>query len=997
TVLNSAAFCLVLLIIFQNPGVFAQDIPQAGDKPIRICWTPQLTDDNIKYAQKRTADLYPDLLKEGLSQPGWLQKGMTPQVGDSLQFWAYNVKDDIFEKVWTQLQAIGTEVYIWVEIDQINNGTVNDSYVISLLDALENSTPQGSYDPSKGIIKIENEIFGFEPNIDGDGFTDVVLLDIQDYFEMQTNPNYISGFFHPNDQTNSNFSNEKDIIYLDTYPGVQQNSLLLTAAHEYQHLIHYTYDPDEENLINEGASQLAQPLTGQDWDDPSDFFSNTDRGLFYWGEITDPNILADYYKAQMWMTYLWDQFGKDFMTSLIQDPQTGRSSLTNRIAQTGTGLTFSDVLNNWFIANYINDTSIDPAYGYTLTQALSYRAVPLITESNYPAVRNDESLKSYAAEYVKFKSFNSVIDLNGTFSSNFASAFALYFDENGLNKHDIISGSQFTDPDFGITHNDVVMVSKNESNIDTYYSYSFNALQQSSVVEVKYDDGSPDIISGYQDGIWWGTESPGFGWAVKFSPLSEESTLLGAKAYVIMDTVILGSPNFLFRVYDDQGISGLPGNDIIPPQEVRLKHSVNYYWWEIDLTEFNDLLSQYHDDYYISLEHPPNDTNAVFIGVDNTNPAESHSYALRGPGTTQYNPGWYPMTEMNLSTGSSLAPYDLMFRTLVSYRDTTPPVFTAGYLQNPVFSENFDFYVVGEKELNLNRLTGKLTVGTEEMDLEFTSSGNTGRVFVDNEVTLTSNGTVSMYINGTNLYGTIVKDTTIQFSVLGVSPGTNSKISTPDNRVTLFIPGNSLNRRTVFTAKSGFAVFPEGIPEIHSDGDSKPIGEPVTFGPEGLNINGFTVIFNYNPDGLESEMEDGLYIAKFENGFWIPAPSNIDEEMHTVSASVKRLGTYQLRWSDDINIQVPLRYELEQNYPNPFNLSTVIKFSIKNSEHVSLKIYNALGSEIRSLQSGFLPSGQHISVWDGRNNNGWEVPSGIYYYRIISGEFSYARKMVIVK
>jgi len=87
---------------------------------------------------------------------------------------------------------------------------------------------------------------------------------------------------------------------------------------------------------------------------------------------------------------------------------------------------------------------------------------------------------------------------------------------------------------------------------------------------------------------------------------------------------------------------------------------------------------------------------------------------------------------------------------------------------------------------------------------------------------------------------------------------------------------------------------------------------------------------------------------------------------------------------------------LEQNYPNPFNPSTFIKFSIPQIANVELVIYNVLGQKVRTLVRGKLSAGFHQVVWDGTNDEGWKVSTGVYLLKMKSNDFIQTRKMMIV-
>ncbi|MEB2354025.1 MAG: T9SS type A sorting domain-containing protein [Ignavibacteriales bacterium] len=95
----------------------------------------------------------------------------------------------------------------------------------------------------------------------------------------------------------------------------------------------------------------------------------------------------------------------------------------------------------------------------------------------------------------------------------------------------------------------------------------------------------------------------------------------------------------------------------------------------------------------------------------------------------------------------------------------------------------------------------------------------------------------------------------------------------------------------------------------------------------------------------------------------------------------------------DDNYNQPLKFELYQNYPNPFNPSTIIKYSLMNSEFVSLKIFDILGSEVKILVNEIKPAGIHEVVFNAANN----LASGIYFYELkISGQVN-SRKMVLIR
>lgn len=93
----------------------------------------------------------------------------------------------------------------------------------------------------------------------------------------------------------------------------------------------------------------------------------------------------------------------------------------------------------------------------------------------------------------------------------------------------------------------------------------------------------------------------------------------------------------------------------------------------------------------------------------------------------------------------------------------------------------------------------------------------------------------------------------------------------------------------------------------------------------------------------------------------------------------------------------PEGFALWQNHPNPFNQSTEIRFFLKHSGFVCLEVFNLLGRKVRTLFAGNLPVGHRYVLWDGKNDLGQEVSSGVYFYRMRAGGFTETKKLVLLK
>jgi len=94
---------------------------------------------------------------------------------------------------------------------------------------------------------------------------------------------------------------------------------------------------------------------------------------------------------------------------------------------------------------------------------------------------------------------------------------------------------------------------------------------------------------------------------------------------------------------------------------------------------------------------------------------------------------------------------------------------------------------------------------------------------------------------------------------------------------------------------------------------------------------------------------------------------------------------------------LPYEYILFQNYPNPFNPSTAVKFQVPQTGNVTIKIYDMLGQEVRTLFAGEVTRGTYTANWDGLNDAGIKMSSGSYIYRMIAGDFVQAKKMILLK
>jgi len=133
-------------------------------------------------------------------------------------------------------------------------------------------------------------------------------------------------------------------------------------------------------------------------------------------------------------------------------------------------------------------------------------------------------------------------------------------------------------------------------------------------------------------------------------------------------------------------------------------------------------------------------------------------------------------------------------------------------------------------------------------------------------------------------------------------------------------------------------------------------------------------VLRFKYEGVDAVQIEGLHVFD-QNGYELPTKYGIREKVEAI----------------------PEFYELAQNYPNPFNPATTISYSLANPGHVELTVFNVLGQTVRELVSGDQNAGRYKIIWDGTDNSGQTVATGVYFYRIKTDDFTRSRKMLLLK
>lgn len=151
--------------------------------------------------------------------------------------------------------------------------------------------------------------------------------------------------------------------------------------------------------------------------------------------------------------------------------------------------------------------------------------------------------------------------------------------------------------------------------------------------------------------------------------------------------------------------------------------------------------------------------------------------------------------------------------------------------------------------------------------------------------------------------------------------------------------------------------------------------------------------------GIESILDSGTYL---ELVFKVIGKKHfesfIEIESYCINAEPAEYAMKTFVIDEDRVEGVPQEYKLYDNFPNPFNPETTIQYQIPATNYVSLKIFNMLGQPIKELVGEQKKAGMYQAVWEGTNEMGKEVPSGIYIYQItIPNKFNKTKKMLLIK
>ncbi|MBM4118305.1 hypothetical protein FJ251_11310, partial [bacterium] len=332
-----------------------------------------------------------------------------PQVGDTWLWYIWDLGGfPVANLKPCTVRGMGDHCYVVVDDDEWNVG-IDQADVDVIVENFENSSP-GNW-PTQGIWDLNTGHFGAPPN-PLDGLDRVFLL----YYRFDISAD---GFFWVYDQfpdgSQPFASNEADVVYMAVDNGQPAGTYMLAvAAHEFQHLIHYARDTNEDSWLDEGFGELAMWLFGNP-DTISSFNTNPDNNL-----IDFAGNWADYIQTYLWSLYVYEQFGgQPFIWAVAHSSLNGMASYNAVLASQGFGIATDTVFRNWAVANFLDDPSVpNGEFGYlgeTLPPFTPWRTV-----TTYPATGNG-GVSAWAGEYMRCTGIGGVLRLefNGQDIRNF--------------------------------------------------------------------------------------------------------------------------------------------------------------------------------------------------------------------------------------------------------------------------------------------------------------------------------------------------------------------------------------------------------------------------------------------------------------------------------------------------------------------------------------------------------------------------------------------------
>ncbi len=263
------------------------------------------------------------------------------------------------EQELATLLSVGTHCYVYMENSCIV--TQGESNAIAKCDELRDVFDNTIY--PKGV-ELAGNPDGNLGDIDGDPKVTLFLGPFR-----EKSGQVINGYYVPRNELEVPFSNYREMFYIDATNTVYDAVCL--SCHEFNHLIWFNHELDEADFLLEGLANFAIQYSGY-WGTIADaqarrFSDNPQDSLLYFNRISSSYYWdVSYGQSTLFVTYLYERFGVDFVRSLVSIPEDGAVAIDVALSNEGYDLTFNDVYLDWTVACTLDNPSIfDGRYGFT--------------------------------------------------------------------------------------------------------------------------------------------------------------------------------------------------------------------------------------------------------------------------------------------------------------------------------------------------------------------------------------------------------------------------------------------------------------------------------------------------------------------------------------------------------------------------------------------------------------------------------------------------------
>jgi len=346
------------------------------------------TEQSLIQATLPNRDLNDLALRFTHPQPGDPARQVTVRnnfsLGDTDQFWVddFNVQPPKPFLITASVTYLTDHAYWWVQ----------EGYNLSEAELMASATKfeTETYPTTRAYFGSE-----WSPGIDNDERIHILLGHIPG----------VGGYYaSANEYTRlaDEYSNQREIflINLDALkPGSDHFDSVLT--HEFQHMIHWNQDPNEDTWLNEGLSELAQYVNGYGLSNlTNSYLNNPDTQLTAW-ELEPQSTGVHYGYGFLFAAYFLDQFGQEAVTQLVAQPANGITGVERTLHDLGVPTRFDDLFADFIIANYLNDPDLNEGrWGYTLSGFNLPRPSIAIQHDTFPVERT-ETVHQYGVDYIE--------------------------------------------------------------------------------------------------------------------------------------------------------------------------------------------------------------------------------------------------------------------------------------------------------------------------------------------------------------------------------------------------------------------------------------------------------------------------------------------------------------------------------------------------------------------------------------------------------------------